>query len=69
MIIWDLFSGDNTVYRFCAGLCPSAPCPVRVRSLRFISIDAPDENHRPLTGFRAIVEPKPALQRVDVLDT
>ncbi len=52
----------------------SAPLPpVRVRSLRFISIDAPDENHRPLTGrgFRAIVEPKPALhslQRVDVLD-
>ncbi len=45
--------------------------PVRVRSLRFISIDATDENHRPLTGrgFRAIVEPKPALQRVDVLDT
>ncbi len=49
----------------------SAPlAPVRVRSLRFISIDAPDENHRLLTGkgCRAIVETKPALQQADALD-
>ncbi len=56
MIIWDLFSGDNTVHVLYIDFAlVSAPLPpVRVRSLRFISIDAPDgqspSSHREGSG-------------------